>query len=214
MTDDACGGPARPTTVRRRRRGAAARGAPLRRPGDRRPGRQGDRRLGRVHPGAGAALPTLPADTELELTLDPTASGMGEAVYAVSVMPVGGRQLHAYAVSNAMLPPEHRLARTAVGELVALGWSPPGVVPGAAERFGLQLPAEQAGRLAAIVSRTLREIYGTPAPGVPALHGARRRTAARSRRRRWARPARCRPTPTRWTCRAAATSTRCRCGRR
>ena len=37
------------------------------------------------------ALPNLPADTELELTLDPTASGMGEAVYAVSVGAVGER---------------------------------------------------------------------------------------------------------------------------
>jgi hypothetical protein len=110
------------------------------------------------------ALPVLPADTELELTLDPTASGTGEAVYTVSVMPSGSEHVHAYAVSNAMLAPEHRLPRAAVGALVALGWSPPGVVAGAAERFGLQLPTEQGGRVAAIVCRTLREIYGTPHP--------------------------------------------------
>jgi hypothetical protein len=110
------------------------------------------------------ALPVLPADTELELTLDPTASGTGEAVYTVSVMPAGSEHVHAYAVSNAMLAPEHRLPRAAVGALVALGWSPPGVVAGAAERFGLQLPAGQGGRVAAIVCRTLREIYGTPHP--------------------------------------------------
>ena len=110
------------------------------------------------------ALPVLPADTELELTLDPTASGTGEAVYAVSVMPSGSEHVHAYAVSNAMLAPEHRLPRPAVAALVALGWSPPGVVAGAAERFGLQLPTEQGGRVAAIVCRTLREIYGTPHP--------------------------------------------------
>lgn len=110
------------------------------------------------------ALPKLPPETELELTLDPTAAGTGEAIYTVTVVPGGADQIQAYAVSNAMLSPEHRLPRTAVGELVALGWSPPGVIPGAAERFGLQLPADQAGRLAAIVSRTLREVYGTPHP--------------------------------------------------
>lgn len=147
------------------------------------------------------ALPKLPPDTELELTLDPTATGMGDAVYAVTLVPGGQRsgqlsdaeggeaeggeaargddaseagpddrradgsaQIHAYAVSNATLPPEHRLPRTAVGELVALGWSPPGVVTGPAERFGLRLPVDQAGRVAAIVSRTLREVYGTPHP--------------------------------------------------
>lgn len=141
------------------------------------------------------ALPKLPPDTELELTLDPTATGMGDAVYAVTLVPGGRRtgevgdaadgeeggdeltegrreglgagasaQIHAYAVSNATLPPEHRLPRTAVGELVALGWSPPGVVTGPADRFGLRLPVDQAGRVAAIVSRTLREVYGTPHP--------------------------------------------------
>ncbi|HLT09400.1 MAG TPA: hypothetical protein VK028_01170 [Micromonosporaceae bacterium] len=145
------------------------------------------------------ALPKLPPDTELELTLDPTATGMGEAVYAVTLVPGGRRnggagegarsdatgedggddltegrredlgapasaQIHAYAVSNATLPPEHRLPRTAVGELVALGWSPPGVVTGPADCFGLRLPVDQAGRVAAIVSRTLREVYGTPHP--------------------------------------------------
>jgi hypothetical protein len=112
----------------------------------------------------GAALQSLPSGATLELTLDPTASGIGEAVYSVSVAPAEDKGLQAHAIGNSLLPPEHRLSRTAVGELVALGWSPPGVLEGGDERFGLQLPKEQATRLAAIVSRTLRDVYGTPHP--------------------------------------------------
>jgi hypothetical protein len=110
-----------------------------------------------------AALPTLPADASIDLTLDPTASGVGEAVYTVTAGPVGG-ELHAYAVSNSLLPPEHRLSRTVIGELVALGWSPPGVLASGDERFGLKLAPERADRMAAIVTRTLRDGYGTPHP--------------------------------------------------
>jgi hypothetical protein len=109
------------------------------------------------------ALPDLPAGSALDLMLDPTASGVGEAVYGVSILPVD-EELRAYAVSNAMLAPEHRLSRTAVGELIALGWSPPGVVTGSEERLGVSLPKDQAERLAAIVTRTMREAYGTPHP--------------------------------------------------
>ncbi|MDT5028697.1 MAG: hypothetical protein QOE61_5123 [Micromonosporaceae bacterium] len=110
------------------------------------------------------ALPALPAGCTLDLTLDPNASGVGEAMYSVSVEPVGTAELRAYAVSNALLPPEHRLSRTAVADLVALGWSPPGVVGEDDERFGVRLPTAQASRLAAILSRTVRDVYGTPHP--------------------------------------------------
>jgi hypothetical protein len=110
------------------------------------------------------ALPALPSGARLDLTLDPTASGVGDALYSVSIGHVDDAQLQARAVSNAMLPPEHRLSRTAVAELVALGWSPPGVGVEGDQRFGLSLPADQASRFAAIVSRTLREVYGTPHP--------------------------------------------------
>ena len=109
------------------------------------------------------ALPKLPAGSTLDMTLDPTASGVGEAVYSVSV-DLQGSDLRAAAVSNSLLPPEHRLSRKAIGELVALGWSPPGVMVAGDERFGLQLPVADAPRMAAIVSRTLREGYGTPHP--------------------------------------------------
>jgi hypothetical protein len=109
------------------------------------------------------ALPNLPAGSTLDMTLDPTASGVGEAVYSVSV-DLEGEQLRANAVSNSLLPPEYRLSRKSVGELVALGWSPPGVLVAGDERFGLQLPVSDAPRMAAIVSRTLREGYGTPHP--------------------------------------------------
>jgi hypothetical protein len=112
----------------------------------------------------GEALPTLPTGTRLDLTLDPTASGVGEAVFGVSVTPTEGGEIQAYAVGNTMLPPEQRLSRTAIADLVALGWSPPGVIRSGDERFGLHLPAEQSARLAAIVSRTMRDVYGTPHP--------------------------------------------------
>jgi hypothetical protein len=110
------------------------------------------------------ALPDLAAGTTLDLTLDPNASGVGEAMYSVSVEPAGDGELRAYAVSNALLPPEHRLSREAVADLVALGWSPPGVVADSEERFGMALPVGQAPRLAAILSRTVRDVYGTPHP--------------------------------------------------
>jgi hypothetical protein len=109
------------------------------------------------------ALPKLPPGSTLDMTLDPTASGVGDAVYSVSVEGVGDG-LRANAVSNSLLPAEHRLSRKSVGELIALGWSPPGVLVAGDERFGLQLPVSEAARMAAIVSRTLREGYGTPHP--------------------------------------------------
>jgi hypothetical protein len=108
-------------------------------------------------------LPALPPASSLDLTLDPTATGV-EALYRVTVEPTVAGELNAYAVSNALLPPEHRLSRAAVGELIALGWSPPGVLNEGDERFGLQLPAAQASRLAAILNRTVRDVYGTPHP--------------------------------------------------
>jgi len=111
----------------------------------------------------GAAAAELPPGVSLDLTLDPTAAGIGEAVYTVSVERVDD-ELHAYAVSNSLLPPEFRLPLRAVGELIALGWSPPGVLAAGDERFGLRLPVDQAPRLAAILSRSLREVYGTPHP--------------------------------------------------
>ena len=110
------------------------------------------------------ALPALPVGCTLDLTLDPNASGVSEAMYSVSVEPVEGGDLRAYAVGNALLPPEHRLSRTAVADLVALGWSPPGVVAEGDERFAVKLPGTQASRLAAILSRTVRDVYGTPHP--------------------------------------------------
>jgi len=109
------------------------------------------------------ALPKLPAGSTLDMTLDPTASGVGEAVYTVSVEGASDG-LRANAVSNSLLPPEHRLSRKSVGELIALGWSPPGVLVAGDERFGLQLPVSDAPRMAKILSRTLREGYGTPHP--------------------------------------------------
>ena len=74
----------------------------------------------------------------LELTLDPTASGTGDAVYSVSVQADEEGALVALAVGNASLPEEYRMNRAAVADLVALGWSPPGVVPGSGDSFGLR----------------------------------------------------------------------------
>jgi hypothetical protein len=111
-----------------------------------------------------ALLPTLVAGTYLELTLEPTASGTGTAVYSVSVQASEEGRLVALAVGNAALPQAYRMDRAAVADLVALGWSPPGVVEGSGDSFGLRTTTGQAGQLAAIVSRTLRDVYGAPHP--------------------------------------------------
>jgi hypothetical protein len=110
-----------------------------------------------------AALAALPPGAELDVTLDPTASGTGEAVYAVTVRAEDDR-LAAVAVGNASLPDAYRMNRAAVADMIALGWSPPGVEPGSGDQFGLTTTAGQAPRLAGILARTLRDIYGAPHP--------------------------------------------------
>jgi hypothetical protein len=111
-----------------------------------------------------ALLPTLAAGVVLELTLDPTASGTGNAVYSVTVRSTEEGELVAFAVGNAGLPEAYRMNRAAVGDLVALGWSPPGVVAGSRDSFGLGVSRQDATRLASVVARTLRDVYGAPHP--------------------------------------------------
>ncbi|SCE70914.1 hypothetical protein GA0074695_0479 [Micromonospora viridifaciens] len=106
----------------------------------------------------------LPAGTQLELTLDPTASGTGDAVYSISVEVGEEGRLSARAVGNATLPQGYRLDRAAVADMIALGWSPPGVVEGSGDQFGLDCATEESVRLAAVLSRTLRDVYGAPHP--------------------------------------------------
>jgi hypothetical protein len=108
-----------------------------------------------------SVLPELPQGAQLDLTLDPTASGTGNAVYGVSVERVESGYT-SLAVGNASLPDGYRLDRTAVGAMVALGWSPPGVLAG--ESFGLTTAELEKDRLAATVTRTLRDVYGAPHP--------------------------------------------------
>ena len=107
-----------------------------------------------------AALPALPSGAHLEMTLDPTASGTGDAVYGVSVRK-GEEGITALAVSNAALPQDFRLDRSQIAQMVALGWSPPGVLAGSGESFGL---ADNDDSIAMIVTRTLRDVYGAPHP--------------------------------------------------
>src|SRR5262245_42693544 len=83
------------------------------------------------------SLPTLPAGAHVDITLDPTASGTGIAVYGVTLRRIDEDRLGALAVGNASLPEGYRLDRSAVADLVALGWSPPGVVDGSRDNFGL-----------------------------------------------------------------------------
>ncbi|HEX5540900.1 MAG TPA: hypothetical protein VFX60_04960 [Micromonospora sp.] len=109
-------------------------------------------------------LQQLSAGAHIDLTLDPTASGTGDAIYSVNVWAEENGQLAAWAVGNAALPDGFRLDRSAVAEMIALGWSPPGVVDGAGAHFGLRTSAGEAVRLATTVSRTLRDIYGAPHP--------------------------------------------------
>ncbi|HEY8533379.1 MAG TPA: hypothetical protein VIL44_05830 [Micromonospora sp.] len=111
-----------------------------------------------------SVLRRLPAGAELEITLDPTATGTGDAVYSVSLHRAEPDHLTGFAVGNAGLPPAHRMDRTAIAELVALGWAPPGVVEGSAERFGIRTAVAETNRLAAVVTRTLRDVYGAPHP--------------------------------------------------
>ena len=109
-------------------------------------------------------LPELPVGARVELTLDPTASGTGTAVYSVELQILSDGLVRALAVGNAALPEGYRLDRGAVADLVALGWSPPGVLPDSGEQFGLHAPTKDASRIATTVSRTLRDVYGAPHP--------------------------------------------------
>ncbi|RZT81740.1 hypothetical protein EV382_5032 [Micromonospora violae] len=109
-------------------------------------------------------LPELPVGAHLDVTLDPTASGTGDAVYSISVDVDADRVLSARAVGNAALPAGYRLDRGAVADMVALGWSPPGVVAGSGGSFGLSATAAESTQVATLLSRTLRDVYGAPHP--------------------------------------------------
>jgi hypothetical protein len=100
----------------------------------------------------------------IDLTLDPTASGTGTAVYSVSIRVLPDGLIEALAVGNAALPEGYRMDRATVASMVALGWSPPGVLPGSGDSFGLRSSNDKAKQLAAIVTRTLRDVYGAPHP--------------------------------------------------
>ncbi|GAB1643935.1 T3SS (YopN, CesT) and YbjN peptide-binding chaperone 1 [Krasilnikovia sp. MM14-A1259] len=109
-------------------------------------------------------LPTLSPGAHVDLTLDPTASGTGAAIYSVSLRLLDGGVVEALAVGNAALPEGLRMDRSAVADLVALGWSPPGVLPGSGDSFGLCTDLSAANRLATVVTRTMRDVYGAPHP--------------------------------------------------
>lgn len=111
-------------------------------------------------------LPTLPAGATLELVLDPTATGTGDASYSVTVTAGAEGGLIARAVGNASLPEQFRMNRAAVADMIALGWSPPGVETASGSDFGLTSGTSEpeVNRLAAVLARTLRDIYGAPHP--------------------------------------------------
>lgn len=111
-----------------------------------------------------AAVPQLAAGTHLDLALDPTASGTGDAVYGVTIEVGADDKLLILGVGNASLPDGYRLVREQVAALVALGWSPPGVIPGCGEEFGLAGTVAEARKVAIIITRTLRDVYGAPHP--------------------------------------------------
>jgi hypothetical protein len=110
------------------------------------------------------ALNQLPIGASLDLTLDPTAAGTGDAIYAIRLVIGEQRELGGIAVGNAVLPEGFRLDRAAIAALVAMGWSPPGVVEGSGEHFGARLADGNARQLAILTTRTLRDIYGSPHP--------------------------------------------------
>ncbi|MEV4275656.1 T3SS (YopN, CesT) and YbjN peptide-binding chaperone 1 [Actinoplanes xinjiangensis] len=109
-------------------------------------------------------LPTLAPGSYVDVTLDPTASGTGTAVYSVSIRVLADGVVEALAVGNAALPQEYRMDRAAVADLVALGWSPPGVLAGSGDSFGMRTSQDKVSSLATAVTRTLRDVYGAPHP--------------------------------------------------
>src|SRR5215213_6887195 len=98
-------------------------------------------------------IPKLSAGAHVDVTLDPTASGTGAAIYSVSMRVLDDGVLEALAVGNAELPQGYRMDRAAVADLVALGWSPPGVLPDSGDSFGLRTTIDQAPKIATVVSR-------------------------------------------------------------
>lgn len=110
------------------------------------------------------ALTELPAEADLTIALDASATGDDDAVYDVMLGRDGERELYANAASNATLPKSARLTPEALAAMVALGWEPPGVVEAAGERFGLTIAADETAQLARIAVRSLREVYGAPHP--------------------------------------------------
>jgi hypothetical protein len=111
-----------------------------------------------------AVIQDLEPGVHVDLTLDPTAAGTGSAVYEVSLQRHTDGHIGALAVSNAGLSEGHRLDRNAVAEMIIIGWSPPGVIEGSNKDFGLVGQVTDAGRIAATVTKTLRDIYGAPHP--------------------------------------------------
>jgi hypothetical protein len=111
-----------------------------------------------------AAIAGLPRAAHLDITLDPTATGTGTAIYEVSVQHHADDRLGALAVGNATLPQGARLSREAVAQMIVIGWSPPGVVAGSDKDFGLIASAAEVARIAVIVTKTLRDVYGSPHP--------------------------------------------------
>jgi hypothetical protein len=111
-----------------------------------------------------AAIAALPRAAHLDITLDPTAIGTGTAIYEVSVQHHADDRLGALAVGNATLPEGARLSREAVAQMIVIGWSPPGVVAGSDKDFGLIAGAADVARIAVIVTKTLRDVYGSPHP--------------------------------------------------
>jgi hypothetical protein len=109
-------------------------------------------------------LADLPSGAQVDITLDPTASGTGTAVYSVSIRVLPDGVIEALAVGNAALPAEFRMDRATVADMVALGWSPPGVLAGSRDAFGLRSEQSTGTALAALISRTLRDVYGAPHP--------------------------------------------------
>ncbi len=109
-------------------------------------------------------IQSLDLGVHVDLTLDPTATGTGHAIYEVSVQRHADGRIGALAVSNAGLPEGHRLTRDAVAEMVILGWSPPGVLEGSGKDFALVGALADAGTIAVTITKTLRDVYGAPHP--------------------------------------------------
>src|SRR2546430_11321350 len=85
-----------------------------------------------------AAIPQVATGTHVDLALDPTASGTGDAVYGVTLEVGEDGHVLALPVANNSLPDGHRLDPHQGAALLPPGWAPPGAGHGSGDDLRLE----------------------------------------------------------------------------